>query len=114
MKKRLILFFIIFSIVLHATVKEKACVKYKKSYGWSHGYPVIVTIISGSNLNSVIGSFTKYDSFSTYAIVFWDEHKTSIFKLPPMSMGALPMFEQEVEDQERRKWKIKKGHDFCY
>lgn len=109
----IILLFTISSIGM-AAEKQEACVKYRKDYGWSKGYSVITTVISGSDLNSTVGSFSKFESYATYAVVFWDENQASIYKLPPLSMGSLPSFEQEVEDQEGRKWKIKEGHDFCY
>jgi len=112
--RKLFLFLMFFAILAYGSEKQEACVKYRKDYGWSKGYAVIATVISGSDLNSAVGSFTKYDSFATYAVVFWDENQASVFKLPPLSMGSLPMFEQEVEDQEGRKWKIKEGHSFCY
>jgi len=101
-------------MLLHGAEKQNACVQYRKDYGWSKGYTVVATVIGGSDLNSAIGSFTKYDSFATYAVVFWGEDQASIFKLPPNSFGSLPIFEQEVEDQEGRKWKIKEGHFLCY
>ena len=97
-----------------AAEKQEACIKYQKDNGWSKGSSVVATIISGSDLNYAVGSFSKYDTFATYAAVFWDKNQASIYKLPPLSMGSLPLFEKEVKDQEDRKWKIKEGHDFCY
>ena len=93
--------------------KQEACVKYKKEYNWSKGYSVIATVISGSDLNSAVGSFTRFQSFATYAVVFWDDDQASILMLPPHSLGSLPMIESEVEDQYGRKWKIKEGHFLC-
>ena len=104
----------LFSGVANAAEKEDACVKYRKEYGWSKGYSIVATVISGSDLNSAVGSFTRFQSFATYAVVFWDDDQASILKLPPMSMGSLPMFESEVEDQYGGKWKIKAGHLLCY
>jgi hypothetical protein len=115
MNKILTLLILIFaSLGAHAAEKQEACIKFQKEFGWSKGYSVIATVISGSDLNSAVGSFSKYNSFSTYAVVFWDENQASIFELPSLSMGSLPIFEQEVEDQEGRMWMIKAGHDFCY
>lgn len=102
------------SFASFAAEKQEACVKYRKDYGWSKGYSVVATVISGSDLNSAVGSFSRFESFATYAVVFWDEGQASIYKLPASSMGTLPMFEQEVEDQEGRRWRIKEGHSFCY
>lgn len=104
---------IIFSSTAAAAEKEEACVKYRNENGWSKGYSVIATVISGSDLNSAVGSFTRFQSFATYAVVFWDDDQASILKLPPTSMGSLPLLESEVEDQYGRNWKIKDGHTFC-
>ena len=101
------------STLAYATTREEVCVKFEKEYGWSKGYAVQATIISGSDLNSAVGSFNRFKPFSTYAVVFWDEDQVSIFELPPHSMGSAPMFETQVKDQEGRSWKIKQGHLFC-
>ena len=97
-----------------AAERQEACVKYRKDFGWSKGYSVVATVISGSDLNSAVGSFSRFEAFATYGVVFWDKDQSSIYKLPPLSMGSFPIFEQEVEDQEGRKWKVKQGHNFCY
>lgn len=115
MKNIILLFLLLsFSSVSIAAENQEACVKYQNDSGWSKGYSVVATIISGLDLNSAVGSFSRYESFATYAAVFWGEGQASIYKLPPLSMGSLSIFEQEVKDQEGRKWKIKKGNNFCY
>lgn len=96
-----------------AATKEDVCIKYEKEYGWSKGYAVQATIISGSDLNSAVGSYNRFKAFTDYAVVFWDEDQASIFELPALSMGNAPMFETKVKDQEGRTWKIKQGHLFC-
>ncbi|WP_454257448.1 hypothetical protein [Pseudoxanthomonas mexicana] len=97
-----------------AAKRADACVKYEKEYGWSKGYAVEATVLEGSELNEKVGSYTRFSSFATYAVIFWGEGEATILKLPAMSMGSLPMFEREVEDQEGRRWKIKEGHMFCH
>ena len=100
--------------IASAADKAEVCVKFRKDYGWSKGYAVQGTVISGSDLNSAVGSFTRFKSFSTYVVVFWDQDQASIFELPAISMGSIPIFETEVEDQQGRKWKVKEGHLMCY
>lgn len=97
-----------------AAEREEVCVKYRQDFGWSNGYRVIGNVMSGSELNRAVRSLTRYRSFSTYVVVFWDEGQASIFELPSGSMGNVPMFEREVEDQYGRKWRIKRGHSLCY
>ena len=75
------------STLAYAATREEVCVKFEKEYGWSKGYAVQATIISGSDLNSAVGSFNRFKPFSTYAVVFWDENQASIFELPPLSTG---------------------------
>jgi hypothetical protein len=71
------------------------------------------TVISGSDLNKAVGSFTRFKTFSTYVVVFWGEEQASIFELPANAFGRIPMMEREVEDQEGRRWKIRQGHFMC-
>lgn len=97
-----------------AAEKADVCVKYRTDSGWSKGYAVQGTVIDGSDLNSAVGSYTRFNNFSTYVVVFWDDDQASIFELPAISFGSVPMFETEVEDQQGRKWKIKEGHFLCY
>lgn len=113
--KSLILLIALFLIspLSFAAEKHDACVKYRKDYGWSKGYSVVATVISGSELNTAVGSLSRFESFATYAVVFWDKGQASIFKLP-LSFGQLPIIEQEVEDQDGKKWKIKENHGLCY
>lgn len=97
-----------------AAERAEACVKYEKEYGWSKGYAVEATILEGSELNEKVGSYTRFKSFATYAVIFWGEGEATILQLPAMSMGSLPIFEGQVTDQEGKRWKIKEGHSFCY
>jgi len=114
--KNIILFFLLLSIssISIAAKRQEAWVKYQKDNGWSNGYSVVATVISSSGLNSAVGSFSRFEAFATYGVLFWDKDQASIYKLPPLSMVSFLMFEQEVEDQEGRKWKVQEGHSFCY
>lgn len=106
--------FLVLTSVASAAERQEVCVKYRQDFGWSNGYRVIGNVMSGSELNRAVGSFTRFRSFSTYVVVFWDEGQASIFELPAGSMGNVPIIEREVEDQYGRKWKIKRGHGVCY
>ncbi len=90
------------------------CIKFQKKFGWSKNYSVTGKIISGSDLNSATGSLGRFETLATYIVVFWDDDKASIFKLPFTSFGKIPMFETEVVDQKGIKWKIKKYDSLCY
>lgn len=97
-----------------ASSKAEACLKYQKEYGWSDGYKVEGTLIGGAELSAKVGDYTRFRSFSTYFVVFWDKDQASIFELPGTSFGAVPIFEAEVVDQRNKTWSIKAGHTFCY
>lgn len=110
-----LLFITLVSInVLNASKKVDACVKYKKEYAWSKGYELEVTVISGFDLNNAVGSISKFDSLSTYAVIFWEKEQATILKLPPLSIDSIPILESVVKDQYGREWKIKEGHILCY
>ena len=89
------------------------CAKYETENGWSKGYKVQANIISGSDFNEAVHSFTRFRAFSTYLTIFWDKDEVTILELPATSMGSVPMFETTVKDEAGRKWRIKEGHDFC-
>ncbi len=83
------------SLVYAASI-EDVCINYETEHGWSNGYAVQATIISGSDLNFAVGSYNRFKAFTDYAVVFWDEDQASIFELPALSMGSAPTFETEV------------------
>ena len=99
---------------LFAQEKQDACVKYRTEYSWSKGYRIEASVMSGSDLNRAVGSVSRFNAFATYAVVFWGEGQATILKLPTLSMGNLPIIEQEVDDQDGGKWKIQRGHTLCY
>lgn len=108
MKTIFTLLILFISTTCLAAEKHAACVKYKKSNGWSRNYSVIATILSGSELNAATSSL-KYSGFNYYTTVFWSDGEVTILKLPPLTMGSLPIFPTDVSDQYNRKWKINAG-----
>lgn len=90
----------------------KACVKYQRAdYSWSHGYSVTGFLLDGSELNRLAETY-KYQSYRTYYVIIWKEGGYSALDLYPYS--DLRSYEQDVEDQRDRKWRIKEGWDYCY
>ena len=59
--KNIILLLLLLSIssISIAAERQEACVKYRKDFGWSKGYSVVATVISGSDLNSAVAEFFK-------------------------------------------------------
>lgn len=97
-----------------ASHKERACLKYRVNYGWSQGYKVTATVISGADLNTAVGSYTRFKAYGTYAVVFWDEGQASIFELPAYDIDQLPIIATRVEDQEGREWEISQDNGVCF
>lgn len=97
-----------------AAHKEPACLKYRVDYGWSHGYEVTSTVISGADLNAAVGSYTRFKSYSTYAVVFWGQGEASIFELPAYSIDQLPIIATRVGDQNGREWEISQDNGVCF
>lgn len=92
---------------------ERACLKYAVAYGWSQPYEVDAEVISGMDLNSAVGSYTRFKGFATYAVIFWSQDQASIFELPPYAIDQLPIMPTEVQDQTGRLWKISSDDGVC-
>lgn len=87
------------------------CVKYQKQYGWSKGYSVDVNVIKGSTLNRKTGTY-DYDSYATYAVIFWSNDQASVIKLNYYS-GSFTATGTHGVDQQGRQWKLAKTN-LCY
>ena len=103
-----------FSGATLAAEKQKACVKQQQEQGWSSASAVVTTVMSGAELNTVVGGYTKFKASQTYAVMVGEDKQVHILTLSPHAMGQLPFFEQKVKDQLGKKWKVKAGHWFCY
>lgn len=108
--KQLILLVLLITSSLNIAASEKVtvCAKYRKEYGWSEGYKVEASLMTGSELNSATHSF-NYTGFSKYVVIFWSEEQVSIIEL---SMPYLNAIGTDGEDQQGRKWEIAKTN-FC-
>jgi hypothetical protein len=96
-------------------------VKYKKNYEWSDFYTVEVTFMSGTELNRAIKTY-EYDSYSTYAIIFWDKDQASVIKISTyvgcgtevtQSCISNKVTNLEGEDQKGKGWEIC-AKNLCY
>jgi len=87
--------------------QERLCVKYKTQNGWSKGYSVNVTIISGSELNRRTKSY-RYKSYSTYGVIFWGDDQASVIELKNF-FGQFTVLGTNGIDGEGREWKMNNG-----
>lgn len=112
MSRALILFVLLGFISGIVTAGEKAvvCAKYRANYGWSKGYQVEATILSGSELNSATQSF-DYNSISTYVVIFWDQDQVTIIE---MSFPYLSVVGTSGEDRQGKEWEVSKGSGICF
>src|SRR5262245_44122146 len=60
-----------------ASYREPCRVRYQVEYGWSQIYNVQCTYATGTELNTATSSF-RYQAFSTYAVVFWEQGEASV------------------------------------
>lgn len=107
------LFFLMGTQVMAAEKKE-VCVSAYTEEEWSMPYATTATLISGSELNIVVGGGGKFQPYLTYAVIVWPDNRVNILTLSPRSMGVLPLFDTLVKDQYGQKWNIKSDHWFCY
>ncbi len=100
----------------HAWTAEKkvACVKQQTEQGWSTPTATSTTVMSGSELNAVVGGDAKFQPYSSYAVIVKENNQVNVLTLSPRSMGFLPLFETQVEDQYGKKWMIKSDYWLCY
>jgi hypothetical protein len=91
--------------------RQNVCVKYKKRHGWSKGYKVQGTIIKGSELSRKTGSY-KYNSYSTYVVVFWDNDEASVLELD-YYYGSISGVGVSAKDQRNRPWEVSSS-SICY
>lgn len=92
-----------------AEEQVKICAKYEAQYGWSKGYSVEATKLSGMELNEKTGTF-KFNSLATYVAIFWDKDQVSLIRL---MWPFLTPVAQDGEDMRGVKWKIAET-DFCF
>ncbi|NWD33197.1 hypothetical protein HX793_25740 [Pseudomonas reactans] len=110
----LLLALITVPLLVNAAENEKVCVKYKKEYGWSQAYEVNAKVLSGSDLMAATGNYSRYRSYATYAVIFWDKGEATILEMPASSMGDVPTFNSTVKDMDGRDWQLSQSNGFCY
>lgn len=97
-----------------AAEKKEACVKQQDETAWFAPIATSVTLMSGSELNAVVGGDAKFQPYLTYAVFVRENNQVNILTLSPRAMGFLPLFETQVEDQHGKKWMIKSDYWLCY
>lgn len=123
MKKIMAVFlaFLVMNFTAMAKYTQTCKVKYKNNYNWSEYYTVDVVFMSGSELNRATSTF-DYETFSVYAIVFWDDDEASVIKISSFTACGLEVkqncisnliYNLEGEDQQGRAWEVC-TRNLCY
>lgn len=97
-----------FSQGVSAAERFKGCVRYETQEGWSQGYKVEATKLSGSELNTATRSY-RFEGFATYVTVWWNQDEVTIIKMDYPYLSAI---ESEGIDQQGRHWRVAKT-SFC-
>lgn len=85
---------------------ERLCVKYETNQGWSQNYHVQVRTLKGDELNNATNSY-NYNSFSHYAVIFWDDDQASIIELRYFT-GSYGPVATRGKDQRGVEWQLSK------
>lgn len=93
------------------TPRRTICARYMTEAGWSHGYQVSASIISGAELNRRTGTF-NYRPYSTYAVIFWAQGEASVLELQ-YYLGSVGPIGLDAKDQEGRTWHVAET-PYCY
>ena len=84
---------------------KKVCAKYETNYKMSKAYSVQAQIYDGSELNEAVGSFSRFNMFDHYAVIWWDQGQASVIKLRSYFPGSM-MYRTTGTDQNGRKWEL--------
>lgn len=100
------------SISANASELIEACVKYQRAdESWSNGYKVKAFLLTGSELNNITDS-SHFDYYSHYMFIPWDNEWFTLLNID--FRGQITFYENDFEDQNSRKWRVKEGWSFCY
>ena len=104
----------VWSINADAKYHEPCSVLFETEFGWSTTYHVQCNYLTGAELNTVTSTF-KYQSFSTYAVVFWAKDQATIIRMQGLVVCGIEASDRCASngyapirgtDQEGRTWKV--------
>ncbi len=85
---------------------KNVCASYQTNYSWSNPYQVQAQIYSGQELNRAVGSYSRYDYISHYAVIFWSNGQASVIKLTDPYVSGMMLFQTRGFDQQGRQWRL--------
>lgn len=94
---------------------KSVCAKYQTNYSWSKSYKVKAQFYRGDELNREIGSFSRFNMFDYYAVIWWDREQASIIKMDSPYLAGVMMFNSSGVDQNGRQWSLSDGdYSMCW
>lgn len=101
----------VFSPVVLAV--EYSCVQYQRQdYSWGDSYKVPYTIVEGSDLQQATRDYSRYKSYTKYAIVEWPNGGYSAMELK-LYESDVPLYSySRTTDQSGRTYRIKKAPSY--
>jgi hypothetical protein len=76
-------------------------------------YKVEANVYSGTDLNKLTKTF-NYNSFSTYAIIFWGPEQATIIELSYAIGNKISQFGTSGKDQRGYEWNLSTLTSFCF
>ena len=103
-------FLIFLSFNAYAVEILDVCATYLNS---GKRYKVEGHLLNGSELNQRTNSY-KYESWSTYLVIFWSNDQATIIKLDFHIGSGLSPFGEKGKDQRGYPWQVSEGHLYCW
>ena len=111
--KRLILTLSLTIFTSSAFAENYSCVKrQKQDYSWGATYRVPYSIVDGDDLQEATNNYSKYKSYTKYAIVEWPNGGYSAMKLKSYENDISDYSFAQTKDQNGSTYKIKKAPSY--
>lgn len=102
---------IIFSPMLFA--EGYSCVQYQREdHSWGDTYKVPYSIVEGSDLQQATSDYSRYKSYTKYAIVEWPNGGYSAMELKSYENDIPDYTYSQTTDQSGRTYKIKQAPSY--
>jgi hypothetical protein len=111
--KKIILTLTLFIISPFAFAADYACVQYQREdYSWGDSYKVPYNIVEGSDLQQATNDYSRYKSYTKYAIVEWPNGGYSAMELQSYQDDIPDYSYTNTKDQNGRTYRIKKAPSY--
>ena len=92
---------------------DYSCVQYQREdYSWGDSYKVPYSIVEGSALQQATNDYSRYKSYTKYAIVEWPNGGYSAMELQSYEDDISDYAYSKTKDQSGRTYRIKKAPSY--